>query len=50
MQIRNIKFFLEDYILYPIIYFGICLAAIFANILLKVWDILVFIFSFGKKK
>jgi len=50
MQIRKIKFFLEDYILYPIIYFGLCLAAIFASILLKVWDIAIFLFNFGKKK
>jgi hypothetical protein len=50
MQTRKMKYFFEDYVLYPLVYIGLCIGALAASLCFLLWDILVFIFSFGKKK
>jgi hypothetical protein len=50
MQTRKMKYFFEDYFLYPLVYIGLCIAALAVTLCILLWDTLVFVFSFGKKK
>jgi hypothetical protein len=44
------KYFVEACVMYPLVHIGLCTGALAASLCFLLWDILIFIFSFGKKK
>jgi len=44
------KYFFEDYILYPVLYSIFAIAAVIIHSCISVWDLIVFAFTHKKKK
>jgi len=50
MQTRKMKYFFEDYVLYPILYIVFAIVAVIIHSCMSIWDLVIFIASIGKKK
>jgi hypothetical protein len=50
MQIRRVKNFAEDYLLYPVFYLGFSVVAVVVNVLFWIWDAFAYLFYLLKKK
>jgi hypothetical protein len=45
-----VKNFAEDFLVYPVVYIGLCAAAVAANVAFWIWDAFGYLFSLLKKK
>ena len=44
------KYFFEDYILYPVFYILFAIVAVIIHACISIWDLIVFAFTYKKKK
>ena len=50
MQIRRVKNFAEDYLLYPVLYLGFSVVAVVVNVFFWIWNAFAYLFYLLKKK